>query len=49
MKFDTSLMLNVLIALVVFKVIDKLFLDKTISGFLDKDSSKLELDSLEII
>jgi hypothetical protein len=48
MKFDTSLMLNVLIALVVFKVIDKLFLDKTISGFLDK-TGKLELDSLEII
>lgn len=32
MKFDANLVLNVLIALVIFKLLDKLFLDKALSG-----------------
>ena len=46
MKFDMHLVMNVIIALVIFKILDKLFLDK----LTDKVPSLmgLELDSLEI-
>ena len=32
MKFDGNTVLNVLIALIIFKVLDKLFLDKMLGG-----------------
>jgi hypothetical protein len=46
MKLDTHIMINVLLALLVFKILDKLFLDKLTEKV--PSLMGLELDSLEI-
>jgi hypothetical protein len=51
MKLDTHIMINVLLALIVFKILDKLFLDSVVTKFTTKDGKPLfglEMDSLEI-